>query len=182
MRDEPIEYGDNCAAGWAPGLTPKYVYIRFILIEKCPDPALIPPNDRVFKLTQEEFAPCDWFYDDTVWRVEFMVTAAPDFLWITLTDADAGDTHFEAVVAGSPVEGQVFANENLACGGAHAGINGIAVVTWTPQATAILEAMNITKGDDLFMELFPLEDGNLVYKFCRIRESTNIRFLFDPDI
>ncbi|GAI15960.1 unnamed protein product [marine sediment metagenome] len=54
MRDEPIVYGDDCAAGWPPDKTPKYVYARFALIEKCPDPNLIPPNDRTFKLTQEE--------------------------------------------------------------------------------------------------------------------------------
>ncbi len=180
MPDEPIEYGDNCAAGWTPGLTPKYVHARFAGIEKCPDPNLIPPNDRSFKLTQEEFAPCDWWYESGAWRVEFMVAAAPDFVWLTLTDHEAGVTHFEAVIPGPPVDGHVYHNENLVCGGALGGINGIAVVTWTPQATQLLKDINLTKGKDLFMELFPKPDGNLVYKFCRLQDATNIKVLFEP--
>ncbi|GAH76571.1 unnamed protein product, partial [marine sediment metagenome] len=33
---------------------------------------------------------------------------------------------------------------------------------------------------DLFMELRPLPDGKLVYKFCRLRDATNIKILFEP--
>ncbi len=180
MPDEPIEYGDDCLTGWAAGKTPKYVYARFSLVETCPGASLISPNDRVFKIPQEEFAPCEWFYDNTVWRVEFQIAAAPDFVHLTLTDVEAGVTHFEATVAGTPDEGHVYVNENVACDIAHEGKNGIAAVTWTPQATQLLEDINITKGDDLFLELWPLANGKLVYKFCRIDESTNIKILLDP--
>jgi len=181
MPDIDIEYGDDCITGWPVGKTPRYIYARFSLIEKCPDPNLIPPNDRVFKLTQEEFVPCHWWYEGSTWRVEFQVAADPDFVWLVLTDHEAGVTHFEATIAGTPVEGQVYHNENLVCGGALGGIKGIAVVTWTPQATQLLEDLVIEKGPNLFMELRPLPDGKLVYKFCRIAESTNIAILFEPD-
>jgi len=180
MPDKPIEYGLDCIAGWEAGVTPKFVYARFAGIEKCPDPDLIPPNDRTFKVTQEPLTPCDWFYEGSVWRVEFQVATEPDFVYLVLTDHEAGVTHFEATIAGPPVEGQIYQNENLVCDEAHGGKNGIAVVTWTPQATALLEAINLSKGEDLFMELFPLADGKLVYKFCRIAESTNIKILFEP--
>lgn len=180
MPEEPIVYGDDCLAGWAANLTPKYVYARFTGIEKCPGAGLSPPNGRVFKVPQEDFLPCEWFYDDTVWRVEFQVAAAPDFVWLTLTDANRGTTHFEATVPMLPSEGHVYVNENLVCDPAHEGINGLAVVTWTPQATALLAAINIERGPNLFMELFPRADGKLVYKFCRIRNMTNIQILFEP--
>lgn len=180
MEDKPIDYGDDCLTGWAAGKTPKYVYARFSGIETCPGASLISPNGRVFKIPQEEFIPCEWFYDDTVWRVEFQVAAAPNFVHLILTDVDAGVTHFEASVAMVPDEGHVYVNENVACDLAHEGKNGIAVVTWTPQATALLESINMTKGADLFMELFPLANGKLVYKFCRIAESTNIKILYEP--
>ncbi len=180
MPDVPIEYGDDCLAGWPPSETPKYVYARFSKIEKCPDPMLIPPNDQVFKLTQDEFNPCDWFYQGSVWRVEFQVAADPDFVWLWLMDPETNIPYFEETPAGPPIEGHVFHNEIIACDAFHGGKNGIAVVTWTPQATDILKLINMEKAADLFMELRPREDGKLVYKFCRLQDATNIKILFEP--
>lgn len=33
--------------------------------------------------------------------------------------------------------------------------------------------------NDLFMEMRPLEDGNRVYKFCKLEDATNIAILYD---
>lgn len=58
--DPDIEYGGNCLACWAPGETPKYLYLNFIGIKTGAlwlpgDP---PPPNGMFKI--EQFAGCLW--------------------------------------------------------------------------------------------------------------------------
>ncbi len=184
MPDEDIAYGNNCNIGFDPGETPLDVYARFIGMVQCPDnpPTFYstPPNDRVFRLRQDPGVPCRWFIASDPWDVTFWMTPAPlrTSLFIQ-NNVDLG-LYFSAQPLGIKAEGFVITNEILVCQpffGAHLGIG---VVTWTPQATALLEALNLKKGRDLFMELFPRDDGKLVYKFCRLRDSTNIKILFEP--
>lgn len=185
MRDEPIDYGNDCLSCFDAGETPEFVYIRFGLVAICPgvlDPNCItPPNGRVFKLAQVPGFPCQYKYDTDPWHVfwNFKVGGQP-LSAIQLRDwSDA--IYFAATPASCLAEGTVIHNDVAGCILHDCVYGGIAVVTWTPQATDILTAINITKGDDLFMELFPLADGKLVYKFCRIAESTNIKILYEPD-
>ncbi len=184
MPDEPILYGDDCLLGWAAGKTPKFIYVRFSKVYKCPDDPptsyAVPPNDRAFKLEQLVGHPCNWKYTGTNWQVIFAVTAPGPRMGIRLEHFPDGIVYFE----NSPVigvdEGTVYNNRLIICGPIQGGFSGIAVVTWTPQATALLEAINLSKAQDLFMELRPLEDGKLVYKFCRLQDATNIKILFEP--
>lgn len=184
LDDIPIVYGDNCNIGWAPGKTPKFVYARFSGLVKCPDnpPTFysIPPNDRVFRLRQDVGIPCRWAVSSGPWDVTLWLTPLP--LRTTLViqnNVDLG-LYFSAQPLGIKGEGFVITNEILACQPWHGAHLGVGVVTWTPQATEILEAVNIGKAYDLFMELFPLEDGKLVYKFCQRKYSTNVKILFEP--
>ncbi len=181
MPDEPIEYGDDCLLGWAAGETPKYLYVRFINIIPCPGGPELPPNDRVFKLTQDPVLPCGFFYLEPPWEIEFVVLEDPLQIWFVLYETTSGDIYFIDTPLGAPDEKHTYENLNAACTPDIGGAGGIAAVTWIPQVTTLLEAINLVKSDDLFMELFPLENNQFVYKFCRIRESTNIKILYEPD-
>ncbi len=184
MKDEPIVYGADCLRGFDADKTPKYIYIRFSQIVKCPDwdevVYQIPPNDRVFKLTQDDVHPCLWEVTTTGWHVIFdLQFDYPDTI-VWLEYIPDGKVYFFDVVPLPVEEGIVFHNNNTDCLLGRSAHGGIATVTWTPQATDILEAINMKKAYDLFMELRPLEDGKLVYKFCRLQDATNIKILFEP--
>lgn len=184
MRDEPIEYGVHCTHCFANGETPKYVYVRFIGIEKCTGvgkgACLTPPNDRAFKLKQLVGFPCSWQFSDSVWTIDYQAWVVADGkAHLQLIDFNNA-IYFERTLDSCQPEGTVWSNSIACAPGLPCGESGIAVVTWSPQATALLEAINLSKGEDLFMELFPLENGKLVYKFCRIQDATNIKFLFEP--
>ena len=184
MPDEPIEYGTDCLACFPADKTPKFVYVRFALVEICPgilDPNCItPPNDRLFKLAQVNGYPCQFRYDTDPWHIFWTFSAgSPAKSSIHLRDwSDA--VYFAALPDACLPEGTVIHNDLVGCVLHDCARAGIAVVTWTPQATALLEAINMAKGERLFMELFPLDNGKLVYKFCRLKESTNIKILFEP--
>lgn len=184
MEDKDIEYGADCLIGWDTGKTPKYIYGRFAEVVKCADepPRVyhVPPNDRVFKLTQDSIAPCVYNFDSATWDVNFMISDAPDRTVVTLIEQDPYRLYFSSDTAQIYEEGIVLANDYVACEPNLAGHLGIAVFTWTPQATDILAAVNLAKGYDLFMELRPTADGKLVYKFCRLQDATNIKILFEP--
>lgn len=184
MKKVEIEYGNHCTHCFANGETPKYVYARFINVVKCKgvgkEACLIPPNDRTFKLTQRAGFPCSWSYLGSTWEVWYLAWRAPDNIAsLQLIDFNH-QVYFERTLNQCQPEGTVWHNSIDCAPGLPCGENGIAVVTWTPQATQLLKDIVIEKGKDLFMELFPLDDGNLVYKFCRIAESTNVKILFSP--
>lgn len=184
MPDEPIEYGNNCSNCFDPDKTPEFLYARFSLIAQCPPPirpsCRIPPNDRVFKLSQTGIYPCGYLYDGTEWRVHITLWRSPPAQGsFRLEDVD-GNIYFDVMFDVCPDEGIVYHSDMVDCLGQDCAVGGIGVFTWTPQATEILEAINLAKGEDLFMELRPLPDGKLVYKFCRLKDATNIKILFEP--
>jgi len=184
MPDKPIVYGDDCLLGWAAGKTPKFIYIRFSKVDKCPDTPptfyAVPPNDHAFTLEQLVGHPCNWKYTGTNWQVIFAVTAPGPRIGIRLEHFPDGIVYFESSPVIGVDEGTVYTNRLIICGPIQGGFSGIACPTWTPQATQLLEDLVITKGEDLFMELFPLEDGKLVYKFCKVKDGINIKILYEP--
>lgn len=184
MPDEPIEFGNNCPLGFPAGQTPKFLYARHSGMIQCPKVippfTTTPPNGRVFKLEQVVGIPCRWEYVGTEWFIQYTFATFPPRTILFLVNFDDGNTYFGDIVIGIPSESTVYHNDIVACDILFGAKDGIAVVSWTPQATQLLEDINMAKSADLFMELFPLEDGNLVYKFCRIAESTNIKILFEP--
>lgn len=180
-----IVYGNDCLLGWDPGETPKYIYLRFSKIEKCPDvpPTTYsqPPNDRVFKLTQDPEHPCAWIYDSADWYIEWYVLDAPLRVWISLRQYDPFALHFIKWIGSPPEEGTVEHNDNQVCVPNIGGAGGICVATWRLQSIGILNSLNIKSMSDIFMEMRPLVDGNLVYKYCRLHDATNIVIEFEPD-
>ncbi|GAI01352.1 unnamed protein product [marine sediment metagenome] len=184
MPDIPIEYDDDCLLGFPAGETPKYLYVRFSKVAKCPDepPDVypIPPNDRVFKLTQRPDSPCVWEYESADWYLQFIVWGPEVYTEIILWTADRKYVVFYNDNWGPPDEGFVYHHDRPECLPGIPAAGGFAVVTWNPQATKLLEDINMEKARDLFMELRPLDDGKLVYKFCRLQDATNIAILFEP--
>lgn len=184
MPDVPHVYGVDCLAGWDAGETPMYLYARFSLIIQCPQwngpEHTTPPNDRMFKMEQVDGIPCRWEYFGTKWFIQLTVAVDPLRVDFFLVNNDDGATYFGDSPLGHIVEGYVYHNDITFCEPFYGGAEGIAVVTWTHQATELLEAINMQRGNDLFMELFPLPDGKLVYKFCNLRDTTNIKILFEP--
>lgn len=179
-KDE-IVYGDDCVGCFPAGKTPKYVYVRLSLVEKCPDPRLVPPNDRVFKLTQDAYNPCDWFYQGSTWRVEFQCAPDPAFVWLSVMDPETGVAYFEETPAGLPDESHTYHNRTPACDDFHGATGGTATVTWQLETIKILKLLNMKGMSDIFMEMRPLVDGNRVYKFCRLQDATNIAIEYEPE-
>jgi hypothetical protein len=86
----PIEYGFDCPYCFAPGKTPKTIYVVFEGIVACPiivppyGYCTPPPNGQLFTLTQHsEGAPCDWFNQDyTDWYVDYTQSETDSRLWL----------------------------------------------------------------------------------------------------
>lgn len=180
MSPGPIEYGDDCLIGWPPGKTPKHLYARFANIVPCPAGLEFPPNDRVFKLTQDPVLPCGFFYLEPPWEIEFVILGPPAEIWFVLYETVSGDIYFIDTPMIAPDEKHTYSNLNVACTPDIGGAGGIAAVTWIPQVTNLLEAINMEKADDLFMEMFPLTGNKFVYKFCQLRHITNVKILYQP--
>lgn len=185
MSDVPHIYGDDCLIGFPEDETPKYLYVRFSEIVNCPGGPPggfpIPPNDRLFKLTQNPLQPCQWIYSSPEWYIQLLIAAGPLRIFLWLDALETGTRVFYTEEEGALDEGTVYNNEMTECIEFVSGIGGIAAVTWTQEATNLLKSLNIKRADDLFMEMRPLVDGNKVYKFCRLRDATNIAIEFEPD-
>jgi len=184
MPDEPIEYGNDCGACLAAGTTPKFVYARFSELVRCTgvgfDTCPIVPNGRVFKLEQTVANNCSYEFSDSVYTCLYsMRTLVTIKSRLFLYDSISRGIFRHDTDPCKP-EGFVFTNQLSCTPGLTCGTGGIGVVTWSPQATDLLSSLNISKTNDLFMELFPRDDGDLVYKFCRLRDSMNIKILFEP--
>ncbi len=189
-KDE-IEYGNDCLLGynlaaplWLLGKTPKYVYIRFSQIKKCNTPECVnvasPPNDRVFKLTQEDENPCKWSYTND-WMVHWLLHQVPP-TWVEFEayHYPSSRYYFYAFYNANERDPRFTANE-WDCGVYRmCGYEGIARVSWKLESLKVMDLLNIKPQKDLFMEMRPKEDGSRVYKYCKLSQSTNIKILYAP--
>lgn len=185
MPDVPHIYGNNCLLGFPEGKTPKYMYARFSGMAYRPEwkPVRwhIPPNDRTFKLEQIEEDHCWWQYLSDDWLIQFIIIAGPLRIEFFLLNNLDRSWYFAENPEGHIDEGTVYNNDDALYKPEYQSTDGIATVTWTQEATNLLKSINMQRADDLFMELRPLVDGNKVYKFCRLRDATNIAIEFEPD-
>jgi len=179
-----IEYSNNCLLGFPTGETPKYLYVRLSKVNKCPDepPDVypIPPNDRVFKLTQRPDDPCVWEYISADWYLRFIVWGPAVYTELMLFTGDLAYLVFYNDTVGPPDEGYVYPHDRPECLPGIAAAGGIATVTWRLESIALMNTLNIETQPDLFMEMRPLEDGKKVYKYCKLKDATNIAILFEP--
>ena len=185
MKDEPHIWGPDCAIGFPADETPMYIYVRFSGIIKCPDQPPVffetPPNDRTFKLTQDEILACVWNVTTGGWRVIFEMQFDPPNAHLNLLHLPSGQVFFLDTTDTPVDEGTVYNNNQRDCDFFKSAHGGIATVTWTQEATNLMAAINMQRGNDVFMELHPLVDGNKIYKFCRLKDATNIKIELEPD-
>lgn len=187
-----IVYGDDCNKGevlakplWANGETPKYVYVRFSGIQRCETPRCVgvplAPNDRVFKLTQTVPDSCLWMHLGD-WEVTWSLLAGlPQHVFFDLFWRPWMAHYFYADYE-TDGDNARFTHNQVGCGDANTcGYGGVATVEFGKESMEIRESLNIAASDKLFMEMHPLVDGNRVYKYCRLRDATNIKIEFEPD-
>jgi len=101
---EEIEYRGDCLVCpilFPPGKTPKFIYIVFEGIQKCPGTTKEAPNDRVFKLEPNPLNNCSW-YNPTHPDYYITVTYDPEFTLVTGTDLE-GPTDFFYILGFNPV-------------------------------------------------------------------------------
>lgn len=193
MENPEYEFGNDCNIGeglaaplWLDGETPRYVYMRFSLIELCNIPACvgkpIPPNDRVFRLEQNALDPCIWEYDIDFYVFWRLYNAPPPHCEFEIFHRPSFKLYFGDVFNANDRDPR-FGTNVRNCGELNTcGFNGIACVRWGPEAETILNGLNMEYEYSLFMELWPIPDGKIVYKFCRLQDATNVKILFDPTI
>ncbi|MBA7582480.1 hypothetical protein ES708_24408 [subsurface metagenome] len=176
-----IVYGNDCLLKFDAGTTPKYMFARFSQLVRCPGAVAIPPNDRAFKLTQVPGVDCMWDYDIDPWYISLEFVAFPLATELRILHRPSADMYFFDSVAEYVDEGYVFTNEFGVCGLQVGAVGGTGVVTWRLETIALMKALNIEPAYDLFMEMRPLVDGNKVYKYCRLKDGTNIAIEFESD-
>ncbi len=187
-----IEYGNDCHLGenlaaplWLPGETPKYIYMRLSNIKKCDTPECVnvasPPNDRVFKLTQDEYDPCKWAYTNA-WMVTWLLhSVPPTYAEFEVYHYPSSRYYFYDFYNANDRDPRFTAN-GWDCGVYRmCGYEGIARVTWKLESLKLMELLNIKPQNDLFMEMRPKDDGSRVYKYCKLSQGTNIAIAYDPD-
>jgi len=188
---EEIAYGNNCLLGynlaaplWLLGETPKYIYMRFSVIKKCNTEFCVgapsPWNDHCFKLTQSAVNPCKWTYTND-WMVTWqLVSVPPTYVHFELYHYPSEARYFYDYYNANDRDPRFTANtlgceEIFTCG-----YNGIAIATWRLESIELMTALNIEKSNKILMEMRPLANGRKVYKFCGLRDSTNIAILLEP--
>lgn len=183
--------GNECAGCkdilWPVKGTPKYIYVRFALVELCPDAWCIAQpygfNDHAFKLTQMSIDPCFWQYESSKWFIEYNCDELPQHrthLYLDGFNGNDWDGIFRSTTEYG-VKCVTFFNNQLNCGAPHiCGTGGYAIVTWREESITLMSALNMEKSNKVLMEMRPLADGKKVYKYCRLKDGTNVKILLEP--
>lgn len=193
MESPDYEFGDDCNLGevlaaplWLDGETPRFIYMRFSQIQLCDIPACVgnplPPNDRVFKLEQNAIDKCLWEYDIDFYIYWRLFSVPPTWTEFDLYHRPTNKHYFTADRDANASDPRFALNEASCVNPNTCGSGGQACVRWGPEAETVLENLNMTYERDLFMELWPLDDGRMVYKFCKRSELTNVKILYDSTI
>lgn len=179
-----IEYGYDCPTCYEPGKTPKHVYVRFSEIVKCSDawcdgfPSA--PNNHAFCLEQVPNFPCFWYYLGSTWELMYRARHTlyyPCELW--LWHIIPGRRYFYSATE-PDVDCAAFLQNQNTCVYPNCGVNGQAIVTDKLESIELLASLNIETAEDLFMEMTPLDDGSRVYKYCKLRDGTNVKIKLEP--
>ncbi|GAI96728.1 unnamed protein product [marine sediment metagenome] len=132
-------------------------------------------------MTQDPELPCCWEHLESPWYVSFEYLQDPDLSRLFIIHLITAQWYFFNAVADHVDEGHIFHNENTECFWDIGAIEGIGTVTWQLESMKLMGLINIEVANDLFMEMRPLDDGPKVYKYCNLRDATNIAIKFEPD-
>jgi len=179
-----IEYGNDCLYCWEAGSTPKSVYVRLSEVEKCSDawcdslPS--PPNNHVFRLEQSPIDSCLFCYFGTSWNVRYhAIHSYYEACRLWVWHVPWTSHYFYSATELGVNCAAFFYNQNI-CVNPHCGLGGYGIVTDKLESIDLLSALNIELAGDLFMEMVPLDDGSRVYKYCKLKDGTNIKIKLEP--
>lgn len=171
----PITPGDDCVLCFTPGFTPTLFKCFFSGI-KTGDlwhPGLPPSPNGYFDLIQVPGIPCRWYSDHPDYSVRLIYDPAWSSLFVeTIGGAVAFSstpvaicTTYYANAINTPVNQHYY--------------DGWGLITTPQQLQAWIELATPITGPDPRMECFPMEDGQIVVKFCNIQDGTNIKIKLD---
>lgn len=172
----PIEewpVGDRCNCHPQADRTPQKIYAVFSCIEQCPE-FLLPPNDHVFTLYQDEESPCKWANQVNAfgWIVELEWQCALSQVQLLLYRGEL-EVYFFGLLSFPVIEHDRFANWWVVCGGNQTGKKGCGQVFWNEAALELIENLNIPNDGNTFMEFFVAGEDRVVYKFCNVKYGLN---------
>lgn len=177
-------YGTDCPVCtpglWPAGETPQHVYIYFEGITDCGWSVHPAPNGQTFELDQVDGSPCRWAHDGDVWMVNFHAKRVGfDYSWITLVSED-GYFLFDGTGVTCPPDLAVFDNDMESCILFYGGAGGHAILSYTDIVSWLVAQFGLDAGVNLMHQLFLHPDGDIVHKFCDIRQVTNIKIKYSP--
>lgn len=187
LPDDTIITGDACLGCeyylWDPGKTPKTVYVRFSQMVPCPEIDWsfypLPPNNRVFTLTQNEIVPCSWGTTTTDgWVVAWLVFWGPLAQSYLVLGRAGMLQYFTSLSAAQARCVGSFPNQ-LNCGGLVLSSGGFGWVEWKQIAIDLAKALNIELAPTLFYEVFQINLRDVVYKFTDKTRHINIKCKFE---
>ncbi len=177
IRINEFDYGDNCLACYPINLTPKFIMVSLTDIKPGTafNPAVhAPPPNRIFKMTQEPFSPCEWGINDgTYWPVLNLGIGASNFI---LHNTTGILTIFDSGVAA----GCSYAWPNILvtkAGSVYYG--GRAQVSWVPPTGDVslrsaVENMGIDPDDDIWVDWYPKDDDTMIIRVIRGEDHSRI--------
>lgn len=180
IETDPIgyEYGNNCLACWAPGLTPKNLVVDIEGVTRgalwapgMPDP----PNGR-YLLTQGVI-PCQWLFDvaGTVGSYHTGIPGSQLLLYWFAVPMFLGNSGNSCVFS---FTNTLTCPTNEYCGG-RAIVFQLEPIGGVPSITDIMELINMKGRPSRKTEIFPLDNQHLVAMFADLVESTRIRIKYD---
>ena len=182
-----VETGTDCShctppTGnlWESGKSPASVYIYFTGLIPCSPYPYLMPNHHVFKLAQSAFEPCRWESDGSVWSVRFWAyNIFSGNSRITLVDPALRYVFYSEIDA-CPEEYSIYGNSLVDCGALRSGYGGSAIVSWMELPLELLDAIGMSTAATLFHEPALHPDGDIIHKFCNLRDATNIKLKYSP--
>jgi len=174
--------GNDCTACWSIGQTPKKLYLSvqgLTVNASTPYDAPRPPPNGIWLLEQKHLTPCQWIFSNSIWDFVLDMGALVTNLEIKYAGGFAFWTMNDGPCA------QYFSNLGQP-EGAYDG--GFAVSAPRPDFSdrptikGVMDLINIIPARKTFAEIFPKNDGKMVYKFNIKADKTNVKFLVDPTI
>lgn len=170
----PIVPGDNCLLCWAVGETPTLLKLFLSGIETGAawNPGDLEAPNGYWDLTQSVLNPCNFTQANPVAVTGVAYSIGQS---VCAFQRPASINSFWSNPAVECV--QHFTNELVDPAGKF--FSGWGMVTTPAQMQTLIELATPIVGPDPRMELFAMDNGEIVVKFCNIEDGTNIKIKID---
>lgn len=174
--------GVNCINWDPPGETPEFLYVYFWEVKKGDIPiALEPPNNHIFKLTQNPAQPCIWTFLDLAWGwyIQVGLAALTSWLWLAETGG-AGRWVFADSVGPSPIVPLGSYTNWYQDPVGNWGYEGYGTIFLMQTIGMIADDFGLSDMDQLKLEMFGVGEPVRTAKYCSRRDRTNVKIQFEP--